>query len=29
MWAITGQMAGPNCLKFVGGTHGYPGDNIG
>ena len=29
MLAIAGQMSGPNGLKFLKGTHGYPGGNIG
>ena len=29
MLAIAGQTAGPNWLKFVEETHGYPWGNIG
>ena len=28
MLAMAGQTAGPNGLKFVEGTHGWPGSNI-
>ena len=28
MLAIAGQTAGPNRLKFVEGTYGYPRGNI-
>ena len=29
MLAVAGQTAGPNWLKFVEETHGYPKCNIG
>jgi len=29
MFPIAGQTAGPNGLKFIEGTYGYPGCNKG